>query len=58
MTALRLSLDMIGTYETNCTHNLLLTISQVSSFQKVFENNSLGNKKLSKTQISKKIQSG
>ena len=49
---------MVGTHETNFSHNLLLTDRELSSFCKTFANNSLVNTKLSKTQLSKIIQSG
>ena len=39
-------------------HKLLLTNTQVSSLCKAFENHSSGNKKLSKTQLHKIVQSG
>ena len=44
--------------ETNFPHELLLTGRQVSSIRKVFSNNSSVDIKLSKTQLSKMIQSG
>ena len=49
---------MIGNNETNFPHELLLTERQVSSLRKSFENKSSCDIKLSKTQISKMIQSG
>ena len=55
---LRLSSDMIGNNETNFPHELLLTDRQISSLRKSFANNSSINIKLSKTQLSKMIQSG
>ena len=55
---LRLSSDMIGNNETNFPHELLLTDRQISSLRKSFANNSSIDIKLSKTQISKMIQSG
>ena len=55
---LRLSSNIIGDNETNFPHKLLLTDRQVSSFRKSFANNSSAEIKLSKTQLSKMIQSG
>ena len=57
---LRLSPNMIGDSndKTNFPHELLLTDRQVSSIRKDFANNSLADIKLSKTQLSKMIQSG
>ena len=49
---------MIGNNETNFPHKLLLTEKQVSSLRKSFANNSSADIKLSKTQLSKMIQSG
>ena len=49
---------MIGRNEINFPHELLLTERQVSSLRKSFENNSSCDIKLSKTKISKMIQSG
>ena len=49
---------MIGDDETNYTHKLLLTNSQVSNLRKAFANKSSTDIKLSKTQISKMMQSG
>ena len=49
---------MIGDNETNFPHKLLLTNRQVSNLRKVFSNHSLTDIKLSKTQLSKMIQSG
>ena len=48
---------MIGDNETNFPHQLLLTNTQVSNLHKAFANNSSANIKLSKTQLSKMIQS-
>ena len=48
---------MIGDNETNFPHTLLLTNRQVSSLRKVFANNLSAVIKLSKTQLSKMIQS-
>ena len=55
---LRLSSNMIGDDETNFPHKLLLTNRQVSNICKAFANFSSTDIKLSKTQISKMIQSG
>ena len=55
---LRLSSNMIGNNETNFPHELLLTDRQVSNLRKSFANNSSADIKLSKTQLSKMIQSG
>ena len=48
---------MIGNNETNFPHELLLTDRQVSNIRKAFANNSSIDIKLSKTQLSKMIQS-
>ena len=57
---LRLSLNMIGNSDdnTNFSHKLLLTNRQVSSIRKAFAKNTSTDIKLSKTQLSKMIQSG
>ena len=57
---LRLSLNVIGNTndETNFPHELLLTNRQVTNLHKYFANNSSADIKLSKTQLSKMIQSG
>ena len=55
---LRLSSNMIGDNETNFSHKLLLTNRQVSNLRKAFANHSSADIKLSKTQLSKTIQSG
>ena len=55
---LRLSSNMIGDDEINFSHKLLLTNRQVSNLCKTFANHSLADIKLSKTQLSKMIQSG
>ena len=55
---LRLSSNMIGGNENKFLHKLLLTNTQVSNLRKAFTNNSSANIKLSKTQLSKMIQSG
>ena len=49
---------MIGDNETNFPHQLLLTNRQVANIRKAFANNSSIDIKLSKTQLSKMIQSG
>ena len=54
---LRLSSNMIGDNETNFAHKLLLTNRQVSNLRKAFANNSSVDVKLSKTELSKIIQS-
>ena len=55
---LRLSSNMKGDNETSFPHKLLLTNRQVSNVRKAFANNSSADIKLSKTQLSKMIQSG
>ena len=50
--------NMIGDNETNFPHKLLLTKRQVSNLHKVFVNRSSIDIKLSKSQLSKMIQSG
>ena len=55
---IRLSSNIISNDETNFPHKLLLTDRQVSSLRKSFANNSSTDIKLSKTQLSKMIQSG
>ena len=55
---LRLSSNMIDDNETNFPHQLLLTNRQVVNICKAFTNNSSIDIKLSKTQLSKMIQSG
>ena len=57
---LRLSSNMIGNSDdnTNFPHILLLTNRQVSSLRKAFAKNTSTDIKLSKTQLSKMIQSG
>ena len=55
---LRLSSNMIVDDETNFPHKLLLTNRQVSNLRKAFANHSSADIKLSKTQLSKMIQSG
>ena len=49
---------MIGDNETDFSQKLLLTKRQVSNLRKSFANHSLSDIKLSKTQLSKMIQSG
>ena len=55
---LRLSSNMIGDNETNFPQKLLLTNRQVSNLRKAFANHLSADIKLSKTQLSKMIQSG
>ena len=55
---LRSSLNVIGDNKTNFPPELLLTNRQVSNLRKAFPNNSSANIKLSKSQLSKMIQSG
>ena len=55
---LRLSLNMLGDTAANFLHQLLLTNRQVANNRKAFANNSSIDIKLSKTQLSKMIQSG
>ena len=55
---LRLSSNMIGDNETNFPHKLLLTNRQVSNLRKAFTDNSSTDIKLSKSQLSRMIQSG
>ena len=55
---LRLSSNMISNNETNFPHKLLLTNRQVSNLRKSFANNSSTDIELSKTQLSKMIESG
>ena len=56
--ALRLSSNMISDNETNFPHKLLLANRQVSNLRKAFANHVSTDIKLSKTQLSKIIQSG
>ena len=49
---------MVGDDETNFPHKLLLANSQNANHWKAFDDNSSNDIKLSKTQISKNIQSG
>ena len=57
---LRLSSNMVGNSNdnTNFTHKLLLTNRQVANIRKAFANHLSTDIKLSKTQLSKMIQSG
>ena len=54
---LRLSSNIVGNYETKFPHKLLLTNRQVSNLRKAFSNHLSIDIKLSKTQLSKMIQS-
>ena len=49
---------MIGDNETNFSHQVLLTDRQVANIRKAFANHSSVDVKLSKTQLSKMMQSG
>ena len=57
---LRISSNMVGNsnHNTNFPHELLLTNRQVENIPKTFANHSSTDIKLSKTQLSKMIQSG
>ena len=55
---LRLSSNMIGDNESNFPHKLSLTNRQVANLRKAFVNYLSTDIKLSKTQLSKMIQSG
>ena len=55
---LSLSSNMVGDNETKFPHELLLTKRQVANLRKYFSNHSSADIKLSKTQLSKMIQSG
>ena len=56
---LRLSSNKIGNNESNFRHKLLLlTNRQVANLRKVFANHLSTDVKLSKTQLSKMVQSG
>ena len=55
---LRLSSNTIGDDETNFPYRLLLTNRQVSNLCKAFANKSSTDIKVSKTQLSKMMQSG
>ena len=54
---LRLSSNMIGDSEANLPRKLLLSNRQVANLRNAFTSNSPTNIKLSKTQLSKMIQS-
>ena len=53
-----MSSNIIGDNESNFPHEWLLTDRQVANIRKAFTNNSSTDIKLSKTQLSKMIQSG
>ena len=55
---LRLSSNMVGDDETNFPHKSLFTNRQVANLRKAFANHLSTDIKLSKTQLSKMIQSG
>ena len=55
---LKSSSNIIGDNETDFPHKLLLTNRQVSNLRKAFANHLSADIKLSKTQLSKMIQSG
>ena len=55
---LRLSSNMIGDKEINFPHKLLLSNRLVANLRKSFSNHSSADIKLSKTELSKMIQSG
>ena len=55
---LRLSSNMIGDNDANFPHKILLTNRQVANLRKAFANYLSTDIKLSKTQLSKMIQSG
>ena len=55
---LRLSSNMIGDNETNFPHKLLWTNREVANLRKSFANHSATDIMLSKTELSKMIQSG
>ena len=55
---MRLSSNMVGDDATKFPHKLLLTNRQVENLRKAFANKSSTDIKLSKTQLSKMIQSG
>ena len=54
---MRLSLNMVGDDETNSPHKLLLTNRQIENIRKPFANKSSTDINLSKTQLSKVVQS-
>ena len=55
---LRLSLNMVGVDETNFPHKLLLTNRQVENLCQAFAAKSWTDINLSKTQLSRMVQSG
>ena len=55
---LKLASNMIGDNETNFPHKLLSTNRQVTNLRKAFANHLSTDIELSKTQLSKMIQSG
>ena len=55
---LRLSPNMVGDNESNFSHKLLLTNRQAANLRKAFAKYLWADTKLSKTQLSKMIQSG
>ena len=55
---LRLSSNMIGDDESNFPHKLILTNRQVANLRKAFADKSSNDIKLSKSQITKMMQSG
>ena len=55
---MRLSSNVIGDNETNFPHKLLLTNRQVANLRKAFANHSSADIMLSKTRLSKMIESG
>ena len=55
---MRASLNIVGDDEANFPHKLLLADRQVENLRKAFANKSSTDIKLSKTQLSKMIQSG
>ena len=55
---LKLSLNMVSDNEINFPHKLLLANKRVANIRKAFANNLATNIRLSKTQLSKMIQSG
>ena len=57
-TEVRLSSNMIGDDETIFLHKLLLNNRQASNLRKAFANHSSADIMLSKTQLSKMVQSG
>ena len=55
---MRLSSNIVGDEEINFPYKLLLSERQVENLCKAFANKSLTDIKLSKTQLSKMVQSG